>query len=204
MPTRIKISKDMILEAAFEIVRKCGMEKLSNRELANKLKCSIRPIYYQFENVEEMQKELYIKIEKYFYEFLLDNMVEGVPEYKQVGINYIKFAKNEKKLFQTLFMNDTGLTPAVFVSKEGDKYKEVEKLIKKSTNLNDKNIKDFHTKMWIFCHGIATLVANNTITLTDTQIQQLLSYEFQALMLLEKNPNNQWVIPESDEQSYMD
>ena len=38
MPTQIKISKDMILDAAFEIVRQDGMEKLSNRELANKLK----------------------------------------------------------------------------------------------------------------------------------------------------------------------
>ena len=87
----------MILDAAFEIVRQDGMEKLSNRELANKLKCSIRPIYYQFENVEEMQKELYIKIEKFFYKFLLDNMVKGIPQYKQVGINYIKFAKRYNK-----------------------------------------------------------------------------------------------------------
>ena len=92
-------------------------------------------------------------------------------------------------------MNETGLTPNVFVSKVGDDYKEVEKLIKLSTNLKDNDIKDFHTKMWIFCHGIATLVANTTINLTDTQIQQLLSYEFQALMLLEENPNNEWVLP---------
>lgn len=194
MPTKIKISKDMILDAAFEIVRQYGMEKLSNRELANKLKCSIRPIYYQFENVEEMQKELYIKIEQYFYKFLLDNMIEGIPQYKQVGINYIKFAKKETKLFQTLFMNNTGLTPDAFVSKDGDDYKEIEKLIKISTNLKEEDIKDFHTKMWIFCHGIATLVASGTVKLSDSQIQRLLSYEFQALMLLQENPNNKWVL----------
>lgn len=193
MPTKVRISKDMILDAAFEIVRQHGMEKLSNREIANKLKCSIRPIYYQFENVEEMQKELYTKIEHYFYKFLLDNMAPGIPQYKQVGINYIKFAQKEKKLFQTLFMNETGLTADAFVSKAGDDYKEIEKLIKISTNLKDDDIKDFHTKMWIFCHGIATLVASDTIKLTDNQIQQLLSYEFQALMLLEENPNNKWV-----------
>ena len=176
MPTKIKISKDMILDTAFKIVKEHGMEKLSNREIANKLKCSIRPIYYQFANVEELQKELYLKIEKYFYKFLLDNMVAGIPKYKQVGINYIKFAKKEKKLFQTLFMNETGLTPNAFVSKDGSDYKELEKLVKISTNLKEDDIKDFHTKMWIFCHGIATLVANNTISLTDSQIQQLLSY----------------------------
>ena len=32
MSTKIKISKEMILDAAFEIVRNSGMEKLSNRE----------------------------------------------------------------------------------------------------------------------------------------------------------------------------
>ena len=198
MPKKIKISKDMILEAAFEIVKNDGIEKLSNRELANKLNCSIRPIYYQFENVEEMQKELYIKIEKYLYKFLTSNMAEDIPKYKQIGINYIKFAKKEKKLFQTLFMSDTGLTPDAFVSKAGKDYKEIEKLVRISTNLKDDDIKDFHTKMWIFCHGIATLVANGTVKLTDNQIEQLLSYEFQALMLLEENPNNKWVLPKKE------
>ncbi|MBQ2937402.1 MAG: TetR/AcrR family transcriptional regulator [Clostridia bacterium] len=199
MPTKIRISKEMILDAAFEIVRQDGMEKLSNRELANKLKCSIRPIYYQFENVEEMQQELYKKIEQYFYKFLLDNMIEGIPQYKQVGVNYIKFAKKEKKLFQTLFMSDIGLTPDAFVAKDGEDYNEIEKLIKISANLQEEDIKDFHTKMWIFCHGIATLVANDTIKLTDSQIQDLLSYEFQALMLLEENPNNKWVLNKKGE-----
>lgn len=199
MPTKIRISKDMILDAAFDIARQVGMEKLNNRELANKLKCSIRPIYYQFENVEQMQQELYIKIEQYFYKFLLDNTIEGIPQYKQVGINYIKFAKKEKKLFQTLFMSNTGLTPDAFVSKAGKDYEEIEKLIKLSANLKEEDIKKFHTKMWIFCHGIATLVANETIKLTDKQIQELLSDEFQALMLLEENPNNKWVLNKKGE-----
>lgn len=198
MPKNIKISKDMILEAAFDIVRKDGIEKLSNRELSKKLKCSIRPIYYQFQNVEEMQKELYLKIEKYFYKFLMDHMVDNIPKYKQIGINYIKFAKKEKKLFQTLFMSELGLTPSAFISKVGEDYEEIEKLIKISTNLNDDDIKDFHTKMWIFCHGIATLVANNTIHLENKQIEQLLSYQFQALMLLEENPNNKWALPQKE------
>ena len=200
MPTKIKISKEMILDKAFEIVRNHGMEKLSNRELAKEMKCSIRPIYYQFKNADELQKDLYKKIEKYFYKFLLDNMDDNIPKYKQIGINYIKFAKKEKKLFQILFINEVGLTPDAFVSKEKEDYKEIEKLVKISTNLEDDDIKDFHTKMWIFSHGIATLVANNTISLTDEQIEKLLSYEFQALMLLEENPNNKWSIYKKGEE----
>ena len=196
MPTTIKISKDMILDAAFKIAREEGIEKISNREIAKKLDCSIRPIYYQFENVQEMQKELYLKIEKYFYQFLMDNMVDDIPKYKQIGIHYIKFAQKEKKLFQILFMGDMGLTPNAFISKAGKDYEDIEKLIKISTNLDEEEIKGFHTKMWIFTHGIATLVANNTVHLEEKQIKELLSNEFQALMLLEENPNNKWKLKE--------
>ena len=196
MPTTIKISKDMILDAAFKIAREEGIEKISNREIAKNLDCSIRPIYYQFENAQEMQKELYLKIEKYFYQFLMDNMVDDIPKYKQIGIHYIKFAQKEKKLFQILFMGDMGLTPNAFISKSGKDYEDIEKLIKISTNLDEEEIKDFHTKMWIFTHGIATLVANNTVHLEEEQIKELLSNEFQALMLLEENPNNKWKLKE--------
>lgn len=202
MPTTVKISKEMILNAAFEIVRQDGIEKVSNREIAKKLKCSIRPIYYQFENASEMQKELYQKLEKYFYEFLLTNRSDGIPQYKQIGINYIKFAKKEKKIFQALFMSELGLTPNAFVSKAGEDYQKISEFIKVSTNLEDGDIKDFHTKMWIFCHGIATLVANNTICLEEHQVQELLSSEFQALMLLEENPNNKWVLPKKEDKQW--
>lgn len=187
MPTKIKIFKDMILDAAFDIVRESGMEALSNRELAAKLKCSIRPIYYQFENADEVHGVLYQKIEKYFYKFLMDNMEDGMPLYKQVGLHYIKFAQKEKNLFKILFMTEIKFTLDRFMSKSETEYKELEKLIKLSTNLNDEDLKDFHIKMWIFCHGIATLVATGTVQLTDEQIKNLLTSEFQALMFLEDN-----------------
>ena len=38
MPKQVKISKDDILRAALEIVRNDGIERVSNREIAKKLK----------------------------------------------------------------------------------------------------------------------------------------------------------------------
>ena len=67
MPKQVKISKDDILKAALEIVRNDGIERVSNREIAKKLNCSIRPIYYQFVNSEELLIELNKKMIKYFY-----------------------------------------------------------------------------------------------------------------------------------------
>lgn len=194
MSKSVTITKDMILTTAFDIAREKGLNGISNRELAKKLNCSIRPIYYQFQNVDELYKELYIEIEKYFYKFLMENMNDEMPKYKQVGINYIKFAKEEKELFKILFMSEIDLGLNDFIAKDMEDFKELSKLIKISTNLNDEDIESFHIKMWIFSHGLATLVASSTINISDEQLKQLLSLEFQALMLLKENPNNKWVL----------
>lgn len=194
MSKSVTITKEMILATAFGIAREKGLDGISNRELAKKLNCSIRPIYYQFQNVDELYKELYIEIERYFYKFLMDNMNDTMPKYKQVGINYIKFAKEEKELFKILFMSKIDLGLNDFIARDMEDFKELSKLIKISTNLNDEDIESFHIKMWIFSHGLATLVASSTINISEEQLKQLLSLEFQALMLLKENPNNKWVL----------
>ena len=192
-----KITKEIILEKALEIIRTQGIEKVSNREIAKKLNSSIRPIYYQFKNSEELYNELLMKMETYFYSFLLDNEIEDIPKYKQIGINYIKFAKEEPNIFKALFMKKNNLVVENFIGQIKE-FKEIEKFVKVSTNLKNEEIKSFHVKMWIFTHGLATLVASNTINFNDQQIRDLLSYEFQALMLLEENPNNKWVLKKGE------
>ena len=39
MSKEVKITKDMILEAAFDIVREKGLEEVSNRSIAKRLEC---------------------------------------------------------------------------------------------------------------------------------------------------------------------
>lgn len=194
MPTTIRITKEMILNAAFDITRNEGIEKLSNREIAKKMNCSIRPIYYQFKNSEELYKELYNKINSYFYDFIMKNIADDIPHYKQIGINYIKFAQEETNLFKVLFMSPSRNLPNTFVETDKTGFAGVVAAIKLSTHLSDKDIKSFHTKMWIFVHGIATLTVSRSFKFTDEQIKDLLSQEFQALMLLEENPNNKWIL----------
>lgn len=194
MPTTIRITKEMILNAAFDIIRNEGIEKLSNREIAKKMNCSIRPIYYQFKNSEELYKALYNKINSYFYDFIMKNIVDDIPHYKQIGINYIKFAQEETNLFKVLFMSPSRNLPNSFVETDKTGFAGVVAAIKLSTHLSDKDIKSFHTKMWIFVHGIATLTVSRSFKFTDEQIKDLLSQEFQALMLLEENPNNKWIL----------
>lgn len=195
MSKNIKITKEMILNAAFEITKKDGISKVSNREIAKKLNCSIRPIYYQFKNSDELFNSLYNMIHEYFYKFILANLNDKLPKYKQVGLNYIKFAREEKNFYQVLFLNKN-CNLDTFNEKDDNNFNIVKEFIKISTNLSNEDINDFHFKMWTFCHGLATLLANDKIYLTDEQIKILISKQFQALMLLKDNPDNKYIFKE--------
>lgn len=193
MPSVTKITKDMILDTAFLITKESGFDAVSNREIAKRLNCSIRPIYYQFKNTEELKQELYNKIERYFYKFAFCDLNDDIPKYKQVGIKYVEFARKEKNLFKLLFMSDSSYFMKDFISRDKEDYTMLTNFIRESTNLKEGDVNKFHLLMWIFTHGISTLVACGTVKFSDEDIFDMLSYQFQAMMLLKENPNNKWV-----------
>lgn len=177
MPPMKKIGKEKILDAAFDIVNEYGIKNLNTRLIAKKLNCSTQPIFSEYKNMKELKQELKEKIYKYHEKYLCQNLDKDHP-YRTTGENYIKFAKEKPNLFKAIFADE---------KLEDKKYEDVIEALKISTGLNDRKANSFHQIMWFYTHGIASLVANNTIKLTDDQIKELLSIEFRALMLLERN-----------------
>ena len=47
MPPKVKVTKDMVIDAAFEIAREAGAENINARTVAKKLNCSTQPVMYQ-------------------------------------------------------------------------------------------------------------------------------------------------------------
>ena len=53
MPPKVKITKEMIIDAAFEIARSEGAENINARTVSKKLGCSTQPVMYHFKRSEE-------------------------------------------------------------------------------------------------------------------------------------------------------
>lgn len=45
--------------------------------------------------------------------------------------------------------------------------------------------------MWIFTHGLAVLINSGTLSLTKNQVKELLTEEYRALMLKEREDKNE-------------
>ena len=48
MPAKAKVTKEMIVDAAFAIAREAGVERINARTVSERLHCSTQPVMYHF------------------------------------------------------------------------------------------------------------------------------------------------------------
>lgn len=186
MPPLIKFTKDDITNIAYEIVKEEGFESINARRIASELNSSVQPIFHNFSNMEELKKIVYEKIYNTYMDYMKVDE-NDVRAYKNMGLSYIKFARDYPKFFKIIFMQKTTLNAENFVMTDtaGD---SIIKTGQKLTRLSFEEQKKFHVKVWIFTHGIACLVATNTVKFTDEEIDNLL--ENTVLEMLKGYKNN--------------
>lgn len=180
MPITQKNSKEDIIKVSFQILKEEGIEKLNARKIANKLNTSVQPIFYQFDSMEGLKKELLNFCLNYYQDYIFD-FKTNYSKYKEIGINYIRFAKYNSNIFKFIFMQGYHIKIEEFLYFDKS-YEEVEKILYEQNDISFENIKRFHLKMWMFTHGISCLVATGTCEFSDEEINNLLTEEFQALM----------------------
>ncbi len=172
MPPIRKVQREDIINISLEILKNESMDSLNARRIASELNCSVQPIFYNFENMDDLKTAVFNKI----YSIYLEYMNKGSKEenaYKGMGLAYIRFAKDYPNYFKTIFMNKTDLTPDVFIDND-DMGNNIIKYGMEFTGFDYETQKDFHLKVWIFTHGLATLVATKTVKISDEEVEKLL------------------------------
>ena len=178
MPPIPKISKDMILESGLEIIRSDGIESLNVRNIANRLKCSTQPIMYHYKNMDMLKEELYKMVDTYHSEYLMKKGKDN--PLLSIGLQYIQFAKEEKNLFKFLFQSDkfSNFSFEDLLNNNENGLQSIFSIIQKETNLTNNQIKDMFTSLFITAHGIASLLANNSMNYNEKECIKILENAF--------------------------
>ena len=64
-----RITKEMIVDAAFEIARSRGMEQVMVKNIAHRLDCSVQPIYSYCKNMEGLRQEVAARVCQFIEEY---------------------------------------------------------------------------------------------------------------------------------------
>lgn len=183
MPPKAKITREMIIDAAFEIVRETGMENINARTVANKLNCSTQPIMYHFATIEELKRAVYTKVDRYHSEYLMkiENPQEGIM--LGIGLNYVRFAIREPNLFRFLFQSGYAVENSLLEMIDSEELKPILSAMQEAMEMSEEQTKDVFVTIALFVHGYASIIANNSLAYDEEVVALHLERAYRGAVL---------------------
>ncbi|MBR4288242.1 MAG: TetR/AcrR family transcriptional regulator [Clostridia bacterium] len=180
MPPKAKFTREEIFRVAFEMTRKHGIEFISARSLAAELGVSTAPIFTAFESLDELDRAIIDKAKEQYGVYLKEGMKEELP-FRGTGLAYIRFAKEEPKLFSLLFMGDgNGEKPTHYFP--GDEHSsEILNMVMARYQMTENGAKRLYNHLSVYAHGLASLFAMGRCVFTMEDAGNMLSELFFAL-----------------------
>ena len=183
MAPKPKITKDMVIAAAFEVVRKAGAENINARTVSEILNCSTQPVMYHFATIEELKKAAFQKTDEYHTEYLMN-----IPETQEdvllgIGLNYIRFAVEEPNLFRFLFQSGFVAENSLLEMVNSEELIPVLSAMQEEMNRNMEQTKEIFITLAMFVHGYASIIANNAFTYDEQLISKRLERVYTGAVL---------------------
>lgn len=185
MPPKPKFTKEEVVKAALKLISESGIDALTSRGLGKYLACSACPIFTMFKDMDELKNEVY-KAAKALLDSYMSVSENYNPAYKKRGMQWIKFAQENPRLFQMLFMSETGsgmdfehAIQAVPFSKDADLA-----IIMRDYHATKQQAEHLFGQMWIYTYGLCTLCATGVCSFTEEEITIRLGEIFQGMIFV--------------------
>lgn len=188
MPPKAKYTREEIINKAFEMTRKNGIDSVVARELGKELGTSSSPIFTAFKNMEELYNEVR-KVAMQEFEAYVRDAINYAPAFKYVGMKMIEFAMKEPKLFQLLYMreHDGTQTYGMLIDELGETVDVCIEIMQKDYALSKQEAELLFRQVWLHTFGICVLVAGKVCKISPKEISEMLSLEFKGTLMLIKS-----------------
>lgn len=168
MAPKTKVCKKMIIDAAFELIRKDGIENVNARTVSKELNCSTQPVMYHFKTIDELKRELYEKADIYHSNYIMN--IHSDEPIKDIGLNYIQFAVKEKNLFRFLFQSNGFIGKNILEIMNAEELYPIINMISQKKKISLEKAKTIFRLAFLVIHGYASMFANNEMEYDEEAI----------------------------------
>jgi len=174
-PPPIQYTREQVVDAALELARQGGLDVVSARTVAARLGSSTKPVFTWFDGMGDLLDAVAERINVLFGEHL-QNFGEThhiANPFLAIGLGYIDFARQERNLFQILFMSGNVEIESLAALVHPEAHHEfIEALASQvqGTPKSETSYADLFRDIWLYVHGIASMIACNDLDLTDDEI----------------------------------
>lgn len=191
MPPKAKITKEMIVDVAFGIIQREGVDKVTARSISQQLNCSTQPVLYHFATVEDIKKAVYKKADAYHSDYIMNMENDYGDPMLTMGMNYINFARKERNIFQFLFQSNEFSGASILDLLEMEEILPLLTVLQQELELSLEEVKEVFSTLFIFVHGYASLYANNTMIYEETNVISAIEKVFEGAICVLKGDQDE-------------
>ena len=181
-----RISREDIVAAAIELVRVQGHECLNARALASAAGCSTQPILYHFATMDEVRSATYGAVDELHSAYLMSGLESASDPLMRLGLNYVRFARDEPCLFRFLFQTNAFHGQDLGSLVNAPAVGELVAVVAQSTGLEEDQARQVFLAIFVAAHGYASLLANNAMAYDEDQVERVLLAAFHGALELEE------------------
>ena len=156
-----KITKEMVVNAAFELARQGGMEQVLVKNIAERLGCSVQPIYSYCKNMEGLRHDVMERVTDFVKEYAAARVVPD-DLFRSTGQAYIQIAKEEPHIFKMFLLHQREGISSLEDLYRAETNPQVAGFIARELNISESQAKRLHLNMLIYTIGIGTVFAVTT------------------------------------------
>ena len=178
-----RITKEMVVDAAFEIARKDGIEKATVKTIAEKLNCSVQPIYSYCKNMDGLRNEVADKARTFIQEYV-SKSVDKSNLFQSTGHAYVRIAKEEPNIFRLFMFQERKNVSSLEDLYDMETNPAIAGIIAKELNISVEEAKKFHLNMLIYTIGIGTIFSVTSSAISENDIFSQQEQAYQAFLHL--------------------
>ncbi|MCR5420137.1 MAG: TetR/AcrR family transcriptional regulator [Lachnospiraceae bacterium] len=186
MPPKARVTRQMVLDAAFNVVKSKGYENLSVRNVADHLKCSTQPILYNYDGVEELREEVYKVAIKYHSLYIVAKKNEDKNTLISLGLNHVRFGYKEKNLFRFIFQSNKFGDEEIKSFLNNPEYAGMVEILSSGLKMDIVEAKEMFFAYLCTAHGIASFVSNDSVEYEEARYLKILEDAFYGMLALKK------------------
>ncbi len=176
-----RITKEMVVNAAFEIARSNGMEQVMVKSIAEKIGCSVQPIYSYCKNMEGLRQDVTMQVNRFIGEYV-ETHIDKDDIFGSTGKAYIQLAKEEPHLFKIFILHKRNGIASLDDLYQSEANPNMAEFISKTLNISMEQAKKLHLNMLIYTIGIGTIFSVTMPGISTDEIYEQQEMAYQAFL----------------------
>lgn len=176
-----RITKETVVQAAFEIARNDGMEQVLIKNIASKIGCSVQPIYSYCKNMEGLRQDVTAQVNSFIGEYVAAH-IDKSDIFGSTGKAYIQLAKEEPNLYKIFILHKRNGIASLDDLYRSEASPHTAESISEKLNISVEQARKLHMHMLIYTIGIGTIFSVTTPGIPADEIYEQQEEAYKAFL----------------------